>query len=86
MPYKTGMSNLDKKTEPPMVRQEDAAILREAIAGVMKNAPRAIQHQCNTALSFYASRVKEYCSHPERSFVAQEQKFACLDCGHRSDA
>lgn len=67
------------------VKQRDAKILREALAGLYSKVPPMAQRKILTALSEYGARVGEYCECPEVAFIEKEKKFACLDCGKRHD-
>ena len=74
-----------KVTKKPdaMVRQKDARILREAVAWCFKKTPPMIQKKMSQVLLEYAAAVKLYCTCTERAHVANEKKYACLDCGQR---
>ena len=65
------------------VKQQDAKILRECLAGLYHKAPILIQQKIHIALLSYAKAVSKYCECHDRSWVEKENKFACLDCGTR---
>lgn len=67
----------------PVVLQEDAAVLREALASVFKRTNPAGQQRIHAALTEYAKRVQNYCPCTDRALVQAEGKEACLDCGTR---
>ena len=73
------------KMNKPIVKQKDARILRECLAWCAKNAPPIVQLKINKSLKDYADAVRRYCTHPDTSFIVKENKFACIDCGIRSD-
>jgi len=66
-------------------KQKDVRILRECLAWCFKNAPPLVQTKIDTDLKYFATRIKPYCTHDENTFVKSENKYACLDCGTRSD-
>lgn len=43
-----------------------------------------IQDQINKTLKQFATAVSEYCECEEKVYVANESKFACLNCGRRT--
>jgi len=65
------------------VKQKDARLLREGLAAVFKTAPAPVKERIHGILLRYADAVKGYCQCTDRSFVAKERLFACLDCGRR---
>jgi len=79
------MSISKEKVEVPVVKQKDAAILREGLAAACKYvSPQHAKHLM-TYLQRYAKAVAEYCECPQQSWVPREGEgmFACLDCGKR---
>jgi len=66
------------------VKQQDAALLREALCWVYKRSPGQVQAKINQVLTSYAARVGQYCEHPENTYIELEKTHACLDCGHRN--
>lgn len=66
-----------------MIRQEDAAILRETLAWCFKHAPVQVQRKIHDALLRYSKAVESYCEHSQETYIAAEKRIACLDCGRR---
>ena len=68
-----------------VVRQEDAAILREGLAHACRRAHPSVRQHLIGYLSRYAAAVKEYCACPQQVYSPKEGEntFACLDCGKR---
>jgi len=84
------MTKGDEKSEDTpvshMVKQEDAAILREALAWVIKKSHPTVARHCDQSLKRYAMNLSAYCKCPQKSYVVAEDKNACLDCGKRHEA
>jgi len=90
-----GIATLDNKilepgiVEPlpipiePMIKQKDCRLLRECLASIHGNAPPQIKQKIVMELKRFAEAIKGYCLCTDRSYVAKEAKFACLDCGKR---
>lgn len=64
-------------------KAKDIAILRECLAGLYKQVPPVLKKKIHDALSHFALSVKGYCQCENKSFVGNENKFACLNCGTR---
>ena len=77
------MTESEKELIEPMVKQKDARILRECLCRIYKTAPALIKQNIHNELKRYAIAVAKYCKCPDRSFVKDENVFACLDCGTR---
>lgn len=72
-----------QEPDPAIVYQEDARILREALARIHNQFPiPLLRTYVNNQLRRYAKAVGEYCLHPEKADVDQST-LACLDCGER---
>lgn len=86
----TDMNDTKQKVEltigqkaEPMIKQKDARILRECLCRVYRKAPDLIKQDIHNELKRYAIAVSSYCKCTDRSFVKDENVFACLDCGTR---
>lgn len=66
-----------------MVKHKDARLLRECLAGVFHIVTTDVKVKITNALRAYADQIEKYCDHSDRSWVAVEDRFACLDCGKR---
>ncbi len=67
-----------------LFKSQDVRLLRERLCWVMKKSPPHIQAQINDTLLRFAKSVSEYCRCEDRSYVAAENKYACLNCGKRT--
>lgn len=65
------------------VLQIHARVLREALAKLTKLGQPMVTKIAIEALRNYAIMVGPTCSHTDTSFIAAENKAACLDCGKR---
>jgi hypothetical protein len=72
-----------KERKKNYFRSEDVRILRECLSWVHKKSPALVQIKTLEALQRFAQRVRPYCVCEEISYVALEDKYACLDCGKR---
>jgi len=68
-----------------MIKQSDAAILREGLAYAHKYLRPDIAANVLGYLARFANSVREYCECPQQSWMPKEGEgvFACLDCGKR---
>ena len=67
----------------PTVLQKDARLLRECLCGLVSKVPPMFQQKIHQTLLAYAAAVRPYCKCQDRTLVAKEKMYACLDCGKR---
>lgn len=65
-----------------VIKQEDAALLRETLAWCFKRVQPPVQQKIIQTLTVYAAKVGVYCQCPNRADLGMG-KSACLDCGRR---
>lgn len=97
-PYATdALSNVPlAKTSDPVViktvggivletrfKPKDVAILRECLAGLHSKVPPVLAKKITDSLRWFADSIKDYCQCEEKVFIANENRYACLNCGFR---
>lgn len=66
-----------------LFKHRDVRILRECLAGLHRKAPPMLQKKIHDTLLEFAESIKSYCLCEEKSYVENEKRYACLNCGRR---